>query len=247
MYLGYKSPQVNILQKDLNILGYPTIIDGDFGLKTERSVILFQLENGLVVDGQAGRDTLLVMANRIKEFKAGLYYRSKWINGEFNNYHGGVHWQVDNGIRTSSGFERWEDTTSSTLTNILKLYTKLLEDKDLRLVATIISVESTGNPNAMRPEPAINDKSYGLMQILYTTAKGVGFSGVPEDLLDPAINVELGWKYIQSLEKYHGWDPVLVAACYNAGRIKPSSSNRFHTHTYGTYLDKFIKYYNSVI
>lgn len=44
---------------------------------------------------------------------------------------------------------------------------------DPALVAAIVEQESTWNPNAYRYEPLINDASYGLMQTLYGTAKGM--------------------------------------------------------------------------
>ena len=51
-------PEVEMLQKALEALGYPTGgVDGDFGPNTERAVKMFQLQAGLTVDGEVGQDT----------------------------------------------------------------------------------------------------------------------------------------------------------------------------------------------
>jgi hypothetical protein len=41
--------------------------------------------------------------------------------------------------------------------------------------------------------------SFGLMQLLFTTAWGLGFRGTGEDLYNPVINVELGAKLLDQL------------------------------------------------
>ena len=45
---------------------------------------------------------------------------------------------------------------------------------DPLLIKAVIATESSFNPQALRPEPQINDASRGLMQILYGTAKMMG-------------------------------------------------------------------------
>jgi N-acetyl-anhydromuramyl-L-alanine amidase AmpD len=55
--LGDKGPEVAQLQKYLSLLGYDLIIDGDFGVRTLRSLKAFQKKYGLAVDGVAGPKT----------------------------------------------------------------------------------------------------------------------------------------------------------------------------------------------
>lgn len=59
-------------------------------------------------------------------------------------------------------------------------------------VMAVIQIESSFNPTAQRPEPQIRDASYGLMQVLYATALDRGYTGAPEGLYDPAVNIALG-------------------------------------------------------
>lgn len=55
--LGQKGPEVGLLQKHLNAKGANLKVDNDFGGKTETAVKEFQQNNGLVVDGKAGKNT----------------------------------------------------------------------------------------------------------------------------------------------------------------------------------------------
>lgn len=54
----------NALQQRLNTLGYPVVIDGDYGPKTRAAVIRFQRDHNLVEDGIAGEKTLAALYNK---------------------------------------------------------------------------------------------------------------------------------------------------------------------------------------
>ncbi|GAK60019.1 hypothetical protein U27_07006 [Candidatus Vecturithrix granuli] len=138
------------------------------------------------------------------------------------------------------------------------------------IIATI-STESSGNPQAYRYEPAfytryIQNKaewknnpysaspkrisaSYGLMQIMYTTAYNVGFRGKPEDLYDPQQNLDVGCAYIASAYqvKQHGWDPPKIACAYNAGSVRPTTENAWGMYCHAGHLDRWIPSYNGAI
>lgn len=85
------------------------------------------------------------------------------------------------------------------------------------------------NPNWMDKEPEKVSASYGIMQLMYTTAWELGFRGEPEDLYNPVYNIELGaklmrrhldkMKEIQNIDPYIAHFPYGVAcAWYNGGR-----------------------------
>lgn len=59
------------------------------------------------------------------------------------------------------------------------------------LAHAVIKVESNYRPNAVG-----KGATMGLMQIKYATARGIGFTGKPKDLLDPATNLEWGMRYL---------------------------------------------------
>ena len=85
-------------------------------------------------------------------------------------------------------------------------------------IRAVIQVESSWNPSAFRAEPAINDASYGLMQLLSTTARGLGYSGDPTGLYDPATNIALGAELLGQLRAKYGDDFNRVYSAYNSGK-----------------------------
>ncbi|MBI2914356.1 MAG: transglycosylase SLT domain-containing protein [Firmicutes bacterium] len=85
------------------------------------------------------------------------------------------------------------------------------------LIKAAIKQESAFNPRAYRDEPAISDGSYGLMQLLYQTARSLGYTGTPAGLFDPGTNILLGAKYIRSMMDQFHQDERLAIAGYNAG------------------------------
>lgn len=88
------------------------------------------------------------------------------------------------------------------------------------VVKAIIASESGFNANAIRGEPQRDDASRGLMQLLLSTAQGVGYGGRPEDLFLPAINVYYGTKLLATLYAQLGNWPDAISA-YNGG-VRPS-------------------------
>ena len=61
---------------------------------------------------------------------------------------------------------------------------------------------------------------------------------VQNPLYDGATNLDLGTAEIRSRLKSSGFDPILVAACFNAGGLYPSSQNAWRLRTYGNHLDR---------
>ncbi len=78
---------------------------------------------------------------------------------------------------------------------------------DSRLVAAVIWVESSGDPNAVSRKGA-----KGLMQLMPETARSLGVV----DVLDPAQNVDGGVRYLKRQIDEHR-DLSLALAAYNAG------------------------------
>ncbi len=88
-------------------------------------------------------------------------------------------------------------------------------DLDPELIASIINVESSFNPNSVSNRGAI-----GLMQILPSTAEWVcnkiGREFDEKDLYDPSVNIQIGGYYISYLLNYFS-DESLALCAYNAG------------------------------
>lgn len=89
---------------------------------------------------------------------------------------------------------------------------------DPEMIASVIQTESSGDPNAYRAEPQISDASYGLMQLLGSTAQALGYSGDPSGLFDPDTNIMFGTKLLSQLQaKYGADDPASIYSAYNSG------------------------------
>jgi soluble lytic murein transglycosylase-like protein len=92
--------------------------------------------------------------------------------------------------------------------------------------------------------PTIVAASYGLMQILFTTASGLGFVGTAEELYDPAVNIDLGAKLLKQLldkvlsrkqyETFPWLSPLsIVLAQYNGGSFRnPDMDGKLRNQPY---------------
>jgi soluble lytic murein transglycosylase-like protein len=122
------------------------------------------------------------------------------------------------------------------------------------LIKAVIMTESSFNPNAYRAEPAINDGSYGLMQLLFRTAVWLGV--LPNDpsraneLFDPAKNIDGGTRYLAKLQaKYENVDDIYAA--YNSGAVRKNAAGEY-VNTKGDTgvqkrVDRFLSIYSDFL
>jgi soluble lytic murein transglycosylase-like protein len=75
----------------------------------------------------------------------------------------------------------------------------------------VMHTESAFDRNAISPKGAV-----GLMQLMPATAQRFGVSD-PQQLRDPAINVETAARYLAHLRRLFDGDWTLITAAYNAG------------------------------
>jgi soluble lytic murein transglycosylase-like protein len=105
-----------------------------------------------------------------------------------------------------------------------------------------IKVESNWDVNASRFEVHKTDASWGLMQLLLSTARGV--LGQPDltttQLINPRVNIEAGTRFLSQLWTRFGNMRDTIAA-YNAGspRIDPNTGKYVNQD----YVDKVTKNY----
>jgi soluble lytic murein transglycosylase-like protein len=107
---------------------------------------------------------------------------------------------------------------------------------DPDLVEAVVLVESSGQADAFRHEPdfwarymrgtpAWKDanprrvsSSYGLCQVMYLVAKEHGFTGLPEELFVPEVNLGVGCRVLTRLLTWAGGDIQKAVGAYNAGK-----------------------------
>jgi peptidoglycan L-alanyl-D-glutamate endopeptidase CwlK len=122
-------------------------------------------------------------------------------------------------------------------------------------------------PRTFRWEPHIGEYSAGPMQTLSNTVRelieryNLPYSPnqiapkyphkpdpVPSThaLFDPEVNIELGTLEIHHRLGTTGYDPILVAAAYNAGGLYPTEANRWHLRSHGDHLDRAARWFGDV-
>lgn len=79
------------------------------------------------------------------------------------------------------------------------------------LAHQIVMKESRYNPAAR------NRSFWGLMQLRYETARGVGYRGPASGLLDPGVNLRYGMAYLGNAFRVAGGDARRAMALYSGG------------------------------
>lgn len=79
------------------------------------------------------------------------------------------------------------------------------------LVRRVIRIESRGNPRV------VNKGNYGLMQIRLGTARGLGYRGTAQGLLDPDINMAYAVKYLAAAYRLAGCNDNRAVLYYQRG------------------------------
>jgi len=94
--------------------------------------------------------------------------------------------------------------------SLIKIYAKAYDVPE-RLVRRVVRRESHGNPLAR------NGPYWGLMQISYPTAQGMGYQGKPEGLLDAETNLKYAVKYLAGAYIVAGGDETQAVRLYARG------------------------------
>jgi soluble lytic murein transglycosylase-like protein len=107
---------------------------------------------------------------------------------------------------------------------------------ELSLLHSVMLQESGGKAHAYRFEPAFYERylkgkpewedlipqrisaSYGLFQVMFTTARENGFTGYPEELFVPEISGEIACKILKNLIQWADGDLTKALAAYNGGK-----------------------------
>ncbi len=81
----------------------------------------------------------------------------------------------------------------------------------VELVHRVIVRESRYNPRA------VNSGNYGMMQIRLATARGLGYRGTAQGLLDPATNLTYAVKYLAGAYRVAGGNQGRAVSLYASG------------------------------
>jgi soluble lytic murein transglycosylase-like protein len=107
---------------------------------------------------------------------------------------------------------------------------------DPNLVEAVVIAESSGYTDAFRFEPDFYRRylaakpeyanqnprrvssSYGLMQVMYTTAQQHGYAGLPEGLFVPDVGVRYGCIHLVKMLTWADGEVRKALAAYNGGQ-----------------------------
>jgi soluble lytic murein transglycosylase-like protein len=107
---------------------------------------------------------------------------------------------------------------------------------DPDLLEALVMAESAGEADAFRFEPDFwrrylanhpdykgknprrVSSSYGLCQVMYSTACNLGFKAQPESLFLPDVSLHFGAMYLSRLLKWAGGNAAQALAAYNGGQ-----------------------------
>lgn len=275
LHLPYDRGQdVVALQTRLAQLGQPIgSADGVFGRQTAQALQSWQKSQALAPTGVCNEDcwnrlfpdAMTVATERLTSFAARLkvdhaVFPADGSNGKAYSWHlepTGV--CIDGKPAAGSGGppetvgKVWQRFGAA----ITGWSTRLAVPAEL-IVATI-ATESSGNPAAIRFEPhygsdeATPDQvSPGLMQTLLSTARAaLADSAIDRNwLLAPENSIQAGTSYILQQSQRTGFDPPVVACCYNAGSVvlndSPANPWRMLQYPVGTseHCDRFVQWFN---
>ncbi|MBB4185496.1 lytic transglycosylase domain-containing protein [Sinorhizobium terangae] len=120
---------------------------------------------------------------------------------------------VANVIPDSLKFSKTPTSSRPELDRLIKYYAEL-NGIPVELVHRVVKRESNYNPRAY------SKGNYGLMQIRYNTAKGLGYEGPAEGLFDAETNLKYATKYLRG-----AW---MVADSQHDGAVKLYASGYYY-------------------
>lgn len=127
----------------------------------------------------------------------------------------------------------------------LLLMTIATENGPASIGDDLVRIPVRREPRYVDDETTPDQISVGPCHPLIATAREVmGDRAIDRGWLQvPANNIRVAARYIRGRATVHGYDPILVAASYNAGSIRKSGANRWHLRSYGNHLDRAAAWY----
>lgn len=134
----------------------------------------------------------------------------------------------------------------------LLMMTVATENGPARIDGTEVQyIQVRREPGYVSDQETPHKISVGPCHVLISSARAaLGEPGIHRGwLLDPANNIRAAARFMANQRGRTGFDPILVAAAYNAGGLYeavPGRSrwgNRWHLQTYGSHLDRAAAWY----
>ena len=201
-------------------------------------------------DGQPATDgTALVPLESVLVALAGRGFLDP--NRAFHRIFGGIAWEVS-GQRVILHHGTPRGSVSAVARCMRRFGRSIRRHADAHrvsrgsVVATALTESSCTNPSG-----SSDGLSSGPMQVTGSTCAaltGLSSSTCKRRMhANPDFSFAVGVRYMASRFQVHQHhhDPPKIAAAYNAGSLRPSSSNRWHLVSTGNHIDRFVAAYNA--
>jgi len=216
-----------------------------------QAVCRFQLRRGLTVDSDPGEKTMAKLVGAGKKWPDDTYWDGN--PGTYRSFGEGLPWCVREGVILTQ--ENVSPTQADI--NMAKLFPinfaevlKRVDPEWRHMFSAVLLTESSGRTYVEpRYEAHLEDYSFGPAQILYGTAKDLGYAGDPKGLNDPMTSSLWGYQLMrrnQIAKLACLVDPILEVAIYNAGGVYASGRTDWGIRHYGSHLSRFVKNWNAV-
>lgn len=129
---------------------------------------------------------------------------------------------------------------------------------DPDVLEAVVRTESSGRAHAYRFEPKYWERylaknpvyqameprraaaSYGLMQVMYPTARAMGFRGEPEELFVPRTSLHYGCLVLKDNLTWSGGRLDAALAAYNGGKTKDNQKPPYRNGVYVAKVQKHL-------
>jgi hypothetical protein len=172
-------------------------------------------------------------------------------NRPFHNIFGGIRWRVFNQrVRLGNGIPKGDPSAVAKCMNRYGASIRHWADHYDVSRASVVATALTES-NCTNPAGSSDGLSSGPMQVTASTCSAI--TGLARSTCrvrmhtHPDFSFQVGAKYMGSSfqRKQHHRDPPKIAAAYNAGSLRKTSSNRWHLVSTGNHIDRFVRHYNA--
>jgi hypothetical protein len=169
----------------------------------------------------------------------------------FHRIFGGIAWRVDNQrVKLHTGTPRGSADDIARCMNRFGASIRRWADHYRISRASVVATALTES-NCTNPAGSSDGLSSGPMQVTGSTCAaltGLSSSACRRRMHQhPDFSFRVGAKYIGSSfqRSQHRRDPPKIAADYNAGSLRRTSTNRWHMVSTGNHIDRFVRHYNA--
>jgi Transglycosylase SLT domain len=217
-------------------------------LEGVRALTTEEIERAIVDD--QGSDLEAAMADELPPIAAagrGLLDPDRALH----NIYGGVSWRVLN-QRVRVGGTAATGSVSAVRTCMNRYGASIRRWADhYQLSRASVAATALTESNCTNPAGSSDGLSSGPMQVTASTCSALmGLSRATcrsRMHTSPDFSFQVGAKYMGSSyqRNQHHRDPPKIAAAYNAGSLRKTSSNRWHMVSTGNHINRFVLWYNA--